>query len=253
MFCSNCGRKLQDGQNFCPVCGTSMNTAPNQNATNNQNENGYNPPNQGSIYSQNNGYYNAPNQAYFVEMETPKKKFNKLFLIPIIGVPILAIILCLVLFTNTFGGGPKATAEKYLDSIANKDVDAFAECVMPKEVREELLEDKLDGDEKKLNKRMKKLLKQFDKNLEDKMDFDLDESYSLKRIGTFTNKSKKGLIKGFDEVSKEDLKCTEGVFYRIEQDGAKKIIVAAAKINGHWYAMGPLEEKEIKDNDINRD
>ncbi len=141
MRCYQCNAELPDGSAFCGECGAKQPAAPaappapryqapDYGAPPVQNYGAspapsYQAPNYGAPPAP--GYYGVPAAGYGSPAPAPKKKK----LLPIIIAAAAALVVVVALILVFTGGGPESVAEKFYNSIADDDMDAFVDCFQP--------------------------------------------------------------------------------------------------------------------------
>lgn len=152
MFCKNCGRKLEEGQQFCAGCGTRVNEGQEAQFQNNQ-TNQFNQMSQGpmnnnmnnsNMNNNNNMMYGSNNNNASHGGNTSNQNTKKLLM----GVVVIALIALGIfygpkLFKGT-ASSPEAVAKAFFTSVYKEDPDAMLKLVYKDDLQD--YKDELDKD-----------------------------------------------------------------------------------------------------------
>lgn len=237
MFCGNCGSQYNDGDPFCPMCGTPS--------------------------GQVGGPANAP-VAGAVE-----KKSNKALPI-ILGVvgAVVVVAIVAVLLTTVVGGGYKKAVKNYYTAFSKGDVKALTEATMPSDVAEEMIDDLYDMDLDEYYEYQQDIYDALWNGLEDegkiKFSYEIKKAENVDKLDKMKKESKLNDVKDLDsfiDVMDDayddyglDADKIKAAYYveskwTLEVDGKKEangaILQYVYKYNGKWYVTDGITYNDV--------
>lgn len=197
-FCGNCGTNIPEGSPFCPTCGAPAPAPENQPAGG-------------------------------------KKMDIKKLIIAGVAV-VVAVVLCIVLFTSC-SSGPEKVVDKALSAVYEDfDAEALIDC-MHEDIIDEMCE-QADMDKDEIVEKMQDMLDEMKDAAE-------DDEITVEWEITEVDDMKKSELKDIQELYEDefDLEVTDGKVVEVEltvyEDGDEEddsdMELEVVKIDGEWY------------------
>lgn len=219
MFCTNCGKNIPDGSQFCPECGATQETQP---------------------------AYAAPAGTYAPPAYTPPATgktvtvAGKTFpakLLAIAGAVVVGVVVLILLCSALFGGGRETPLKNYCKAYGKANVSAFLK-LYPEEVLDEVYD--WDSDDKD------DIQDYLDDGLDDMEDIygeDITMSYEIKTEKELNDKRLKALGEYLEDNYDMDAdELSAGYVMQVkwtiegddDSDNSKNWVVVY-KYDGDWY------------------
>ncbi len=195
MFCKNCGTQFEDGQAFCPSCGTAVSAAEVN----------------GGAAPQSNPApdYSAPDYSSAPSFEAPKSSGSKILPVALVAAVIVLVIVALVVILGNPG---KKAVKKYYKALAKFDEKKLIEMTMPKEGLEEMFDkQKYDYEDyvEAMSAAADALLEELKDEGKVKFEYEIKE---IEKIGKLDK------LKGDVKINDEKIKTLEDLQEALEDD-----------------------------------
>ena len=231
MFCKNCGAQFEDGQAFCPSCGTAVSAAE---------VNGGAAPQAAPAPD----YSAAPDYSSAPSFEAPKSGGSKILPIALVAAVIALVIVAL---TILLGNPGKKAVKKYYKAIEKFDEKKILEMTLPKEGWEEMFDkQKYDYEDyvEAMSAAAEALLEELKDEGKVKFEYEIKE---IEKIGKLDK------LKGDVKINGEKIKTLEDLQEALEDD-FEKYDLDAEKIKKAYAAevkwtLTVDKDKAAKDTD----